>query len=805
MTGINSIEVVLPLPIDKTFDYALSTNEFKSISIGSRVVVSFGKKKLYTAIVISKSSNKTFDYELKEIEYIVDDKPCVNKNQIKLFEWISNYYMCPIGKVYETALPKLLLIKSESIIEVINEGTEDNLSEEASNLFSSISSFNEISFIDIIKLFGKQSLKLIDELVLKNYLKVKEEIYDRFIPKTENIYELNHLFFKNSNSFSLLRSQNHKNIVSYFKDQKKNFSLSQNSLKEKFKISDAILNTLVKKNILLKSKSKIDRFIHSNIDINKSIELSKNQKISFNKIKSEVDRKRVVLFKGVTSSGKTEIYIELIKEIIHKKLDVLLLVPEIALTTQLVSRLEKFFPNNLHVYHSGINPNKRFEIWSDLIDSKIPKVVLGARSSIFLPLTNLGLIIVDEENEVSYKQFESRPLYNARDLAVFVSKQYQTGCVLASATPSIESFNNAINNKYSLIELNSRFGDFKSPELIFVDSKNEDSVILSDLMIKEIKLTLSENKQVLIFRNRRGYSTYLQCSACLSVEQCPNCDVSLTLHINQKKLKCHYCGFSKNESKSCNSCGLHALQRKGIGTQLVENEIKSIFPDVRVARLDYDSTRKKSSFKNLINDFENNEYQILVGTQMITKGLDFGNVSLVCVIESDFLLNYPDFRSHERYFQLIKQVSGRAGRSGSRGKVIIQTKNINHYVNRRIVENDDENFYKNQLIQRKDFNYPPFTRLIKIVLKSKKKEKLNISSKWLANSLTNISNIDVLGPEYPLVSRINNFYITNILLKIDLKTNLSFQKSLIKKILKKFNNYPDFRSVKVLIDVDPYN
>ena len=804
MTNINSIEVVLPLPIDKTFYYSLSPNEFNNISIGFRVVVSFGKKKLYTAIVVNKFLNKIFDYNLKDIEYIVDSKPCINENQIKLFNWISNYYMCPIGKVYESALPKLLLIKSETVIEVLSNQKEHDLSEKAQNLFNSISNFSEISFIDIIKLFGKESINLIDELAINNNVKIKEEIYDSYRPKTENVFQLNYDLINNLD-FSNLRSDNHKNIISFFLEQNQNFQESQKKLKERFNVSTNILNNLVKKNILIKSKKQIDRFNHSKFFKNISIKLTNDQIESFNKINREIENKRVVLFRGVTSSGKTEIYIEIIKKILAKKLSVLFLVPEIALTTQLVSRLENFFPSNLHVYHSGINPNKRFEIWNDLLDSKNPKVILGARSSIFLPFNNLGLIIVDEENEVSYKQFESRPLYNARDLAVFISKQNNIGCVLASATPSIETFNNALINKYSLIELNSRYGNFESPELIFNEKDNKESLVLSSLMIKEIKLALSQNKQVIIFRNRRGYSTYLQCSACLNIDQCPNCDVSLTLHINQRLLKCHYCGFSKNESKNCNSCGLQALERKGVGTQLVENQIKMLFPEIKVARLDYDTTRKKSSFKDLISSFENNDFQILVGTQMISKGLDFTNVSLVCVIESDFLLNYPDFRSHERYFQLIKQVSGRAGRSGSRGKVIIETKNINHYVNKRIVENDDDNFYKNQIIQRKEFNYPPFTRLIKIVLKGKKNEKLYKSSNWLAQSLRKILNIEVLGPEPPLVSRINNFYIMNILIKVDLKSNLSFQKSLIKKIITKFNNYPEFRPVKVLIDVDPYN
>ena len=801
----NSIEVVLPLPIDKTFNYAVNRNEFISISHGSRVVVSFGKKKLYTAIVINKFSNKNYEYELKEIEFIVDDKPCVNQYQIEFYNWISSYYMCPIGKVYETALPKLFLIKSETIIDVISEDKTNKLSNKANDLYQSISNFKEISVIDLVKLHGRDSIKLVNELVLNDFVKIREEIFENYKPRTKIFYELNSEILDHEFKITDLRSENQKRIVEFFLSKKQKFIESQNDLMQSFNVSASILNSLVKKNILIKKKIVVDRFDYSNIDKNIQIKLTEDQENTFSEINQEFEKNNIVLFKGVTSSGKTEIYVELIKQVLEKKMNVLFLVPEIALTTQLVSRLKKYFPNNLHVYHSGINPNLRYEIWNDLKSSVEPKVVLGARSSIFLPFTNLGLIIVDEENEVSYKQFKSRPLYNARDLAVYLSKLINSRCILASATPSLESFHNSEINKYSFVQLNKRYGDFESPELIFDDPSSDSSMLLSQMMISEIKKELENNKQIIIFRNRRGYSTYIQCTACLNVDQCPNCDVSLTFHINKKLLKCHYCGYSKDESITCSKCGLQALEKKGVGTQLIEEKISSLFPNIKVARLDYDTTRKKSSFKDIISRFEDNEFQILVGTQMVTKGLDFKNVSLVCVIESDFLLNYPDFRSHERYFQLIKQVSGRAGRSGSRGRVIIQTKNINHYVNRRIIENDDINFYKNEINQRKEFNYPPFSRLIKINLKSKKNEILYNSANWLADSLRNISNIEVLGPEYPLISRINNFFIVNILLKIDSKSNIPNQKKLIDMVLSRFNKYPEFRPVKILIDVDPYN
>ena len=801
----NSIEVVLPLPIDKTFSYAVNRNEFINIYNGSRVVVSFGKKKLYTAIVINKFSNKNYEYELKEIEFIVDDKPCVNQYQIEFYNWISSYYMCPIGKVYETALPKLFLIKSETIIDVISDDNTNKLSNKASDLYQSISNFKEISVIDLVKLHGSDSMKLVNELVLNDFVKIREEIFENYKPRTKIFYQLNFEIFENEFTINDLRSENQKKIIEFFLSKKQKFIESQNDLIQTLNVSVSILNSLVKKSILIKKKIVVDRFDYSKTDNNTQIKLTEDQENTFSEINHEFEKNNVVLFKGVTSSGKTEIYVELIKQVLEKKMNVLFLVPEIALTTQLVSRLKKYFPNNLHVYHSGINPNLRYEIWNDLKSREEPKVVLGARSSIFLPFNNVGLIIVDEENEVSYKQFKSRPLYNARDLAVYLSKLMNSRCILASATPSVESFHNSEINKYSLVQLNKRYGNFESPELIFDDPSSDSSLLLSKMMISEIKKELENNKQIIIFRNRRGYSTYIQCSACLYVDQCPNCDVSLTFHINKKLLKCHYCGYSKDESITCSKCGLQALEKKGVGTQLIEEKISSLFPNIKVARLDYDTTRKKSSFKDIISRFEDNEFQILVGTQMVTKGLDFKNVSLVCVIESDFLLNYPDFRSHERYYQLIKQVSGRAGRSGSRGRVIIQTKNINHYVNRRIIENDDINFYKNEINQRKEFNYPPFSRLIKINLKSKKNEILYNSANWLADSLRNISNIEVLGPEYPLISRINNFFIVNILLKIDSKSNILSQKKLIEIVLSRFNKYPEFRSVKILIDVDPYN
>lgn len=799
MSDLYTVEVVIPIPLSQTFDYMVSKLEFENIKKGSRVIVSFGHKKLYTAIVVKKFINKQYDFNLKDIEFIVDDSPCLSTEQIDLFKWISEYYLCPIGKVYETALPKIFLVKSETIIKLSNEKNNLETSDQAKLILNDIKNSVEITLKDIIKIYGKESIKLIDELIEKNKILLSEEVFDYYKPIIKSYLKIN----KSVDPYNLAKTPLQKKIIDLFFLENQT-EISKSRVKNKLNISDSAIKSLIRSNALVEFKKNILRSQDIDKKTDKKIELSKDQKTSYNRIEKEIKKEKVILFHGVTSSGKTEIYVECIKNQLNQGKSVLFLVPEIALTTQLVNRLNSFFDKELIVYHSSVNPQTRLEIWKKIISKDDPYLILGARSAVFLPIRNNGLIIVDEEHENSYKQTQKSPYYNSRDIAVYLSKIHGCSVLLGSATPSLESFYNAKIGKYSLVNLRRRFGGFDPPKIQFLDHSSTKK-LFSDKVISEIKLRIEKKEQVIIFRNRRGYSTFLQCTACNEVENCPNCDISLTYHLNANTLKCHYCGHHEPEKKNCSSCGLPSLNRRGVGTQLIENEIEKKFPNVKVARLDYDTTRTKKSFKSIIRGFEEKEFDILVGTQMVTKGLDFSNVSLVCVIESDFLLNYPDFRANEKYFQMIRQVSGRAGRSKSQGTVLIQTKNVNHSLNRRLQLDDDINYFDGELAQRKEFGYPPYVKLIKIKFRSRNRKILYDGSNWFANALKKNMKSKILGPEFPIISKIKNEFLMNLLIKVQPEDKLFSIKNIISKILKKFSTYSQFRLIKTNVDVDPYN
>ena len=500
----------------------------------------------------------------------------------------------------------------------------------------------------------------------------------------------------------------------------------------------------------------------------------------------------------------------MIRNLLISKNQILFLVPEIALTTQLVERLKVFFPKNLLVYHSGLNINQRAELWNEINNNEQPQLIIGARSAIFLPYKQLKLIIVDEEHEQSYKQYEPSPRYHARDSALVLGNIHDSRVLLGSATPSIESYyNSKISKKLSLVELNERYGNIPLPQLklINISEKIKEGNmfgLFSDLLLKKIKEVVENKKQVILFQNRRGYSPVLECNSCGHSPKCINCDVTLTYHYSKKLLKCHYCGFSEKANNNCIKCNSDDLLSKGFGTEQVELELGEIFPDFRIARLDHDTTRAKNNFKKIINAFDNNEYDVLIGTQMITKGLDFKNVQLVGVLNLDSSMNFPDFRSHERSYQLIQQVSGRAGRSKEQGEVLIQTYSSNSNVINQIVDGNYEFFYGDQIEDRKKFNYPPYVKLIKITIKHKDINRVNNSSNWFYKKILPYFKKNILGPEFPYISRIRNKYQKNILIKIPAEQSLSGVKNILKKSILSFHSISDFRSVQVVVDVDPY-
>ena len=808
---MNFIDVVVPLPIRTTFTYLVSQKEYDFLDLGFRVMVPFGKSKYITGIVISKHKKIPSKYQAKEIEYIIDKEQIVTENQLIFFKWISDYYMCPLGLVIKVAMPKLLLLKSESeIILLSREFSKTKISKNSQKILDTLIDNEKLSLNDISLILKKKNVgSEINELLGKSIISVKEEVYDYFKPKILKTLLINSKKKIEDVVKSLKKKKSQLKVFLWFSHQKNGISFTVNEIIEKCNVSRQTLNNLINSNYLLKVDRIINRSQFLVEDLVSPKDLSKDQNLAFNEIKSSFKERNVSLLHGVTSSGKTEIYVKLIHEQIKNNNQVLYLVPEIALTTQLIIRLKKYFGDKLLVYHSKYTLDQRTEVWKRVL-SDSGKIILGARSSIFLPFKNLNLIIIDEEHENAYKQFNPAPRYHARDSAIYLAKIHNAKTLLGSATPSVESYFNAVSNKYGLINLTKRYNNVELPEIILKDlkesiSNNKMKGSFSDFLLKNIKSTLEKGKQVIIFQNRRGYSPYQECESCGYVFYCKNCDVSLTYHSINNELKCHHCGYKLKNDNKCIKCSSNSLIKKGLGTQQITEEIKAYFPNYKVQRMDQDSTKTKTSFLKLINDFEENKFQILVGTQMLSKGLDFKNVDLVGVINADSLIYFPDFRSQEKCFQLIKQVAGRSGRSKNKGKVIVQTYNPNHNLMLKIKKGDFKGMFNDQLNERHTFDYPPYTRIIKIVLKNKNIEDLKLGANWLFESLkTNFDNF-IYGPEFPIIPRLQNKYINQIQIKIPLDSNLNKSKKIILKTITKFESISNFRSTQISIDVDPFN
>ena len=811
------IDVIVPLPLDNIFTYKVNLKEFEFIKIGFRVIVPFGKSKFITALVANKHNKNPEFYIPKEIEFIIDEEPSMNKNQLIFFKWISKYYMCPLGQVLKVGLPKLLLLKSESEIVLIDENIENlKLTKSADFVFKNLLLNKKITYREIISILNKKNIsKTINELSDYGLIKLKEEIYDYFKPKSIVRILFNEYPNDSLKKLKLLKSlegkkSQQKVVKSLFFFSKTNYP-SIKELIKKTGVSRGTINSLIESNILAKKVELVSRVQFDFSEKDKIKELSEDQNRAFKEIVSSFNIKNVTLLHGVTSSGKTEIYVKLIYDFLKQNKQILYLVPEIALTTQLISRLKKYFGDSLAVYHSKYSQEQRTEVWKKVIkNNKKARVVIGARSSIFLPFNNLGLIIVDEEHENAYKQFNPSPRYHARDSAIYLASVHNAKILLGSATPSLESYFNAITKKYSLVKLEKRYGNVSLPKIIINDLK--ESIVKKSIngnfsfeLLNNIKNSFENNEQVILFQNRRGHSPYLECNSCGFVYQCINCDVSLTYHQTTNKLKCHHCGFSEENDTKCKKCFKSTILKRGLGTQQVEEEVKNIFPEIIVKRMDHDSTRKKNSFQEIISGFENNDFELLVGTQMLTKGLDFKNVALVGVLNADSLIYFPDFRSQEKCFQLLQQVAGRAGRVKKQGKVVIQTYNPKHDLMNKIVKNDYVGMFNEQLNQRFTFEYPPYSRLIKIILKNKDLNKLIKASDWLSQALRNEFKKELLGPESPLIARINNKHIKNILIKIPVNKSLIKSKDFINKIINSFRSISFFKSVDIIIDVDPYN
>ncbi|CAL2093820.1 primosomal protein N' [Tenacibaculum sp. 190524A02b] len=810
------IDVILPIPLQKTFTYSVSEIEANFLKKGMRVAVSFGRSKIYTAIVFSIHQNAPELYEAKDIHQILDEIPIINEHQLNHWQWISKYYMCSMGDVYRASLPSAFLLESETLISKTSSFTDDaNLSDDAFLIYEALHHHSHLTVHQITDILGKKTiLPTINELLKKNAVSIREEIYETYKPKLVKYVRL-HSDYSSENGLQDLLEQlsrakkQREAVLHYFQLAGSKKPIKAKDLENKAGVSSTILKALVEKNIFEFYHIKTDR-INFEGETNKVKQLNEFQEQAFKEIKSSFENNEVTLLHGVTGSGKTEIYVKLMKEVIEKGKQVLFLLPEIALTTQIITRLQRYFGNQVSVFHSKYSMNERVEVWNNVLENKSKaQIILGARSSVFLPFSNLGLIIVDEEHESSYKQFDPSPRYNARDSAIVLAYQHKAKIVLGSATPSIESYFNAINGKYGIVSLTRRFGNIQLPKIELIDIKEKHrkkqmTGHFSDRLLKMMKEALEIKEQVILFQNRRGYSPVIECTTCGVSPQCPNCDVSLTYHKFKNELKCHYCHYYRAMPNSCGACGSNTLDTKGFGTEQIELELKELFPEHTIGRMDLDTTRGKNGYQKIIGAFEAREIDILVGTQMLSKGLDFDNVSLVGILNADAMLNFPDFRAHERAYQLMVQVSGRAGRSKKQGHVAIQTYNPYHQILQQVSTNSYADMYKEQLQDRWQFHYPPYYRLIKITLKHKDFNKVNLGIQWLAKALKNTFGEHILGPSEPSISRIRNQYIKNLVVKIPSENSLVKTKNEILKCKASFESIKDFRPIRFNIDVDNY-
>lgn len=815
------IDVILPLPLKASFTYAVPIDWSEQIRIGMRVIVPFGKKKLYTAIVSLLHTHKPeLPYEIKEIICLLDNEPILRFPQLKFWDWISSYYMACMGDVYQAAIPAGLKLESETLV-CINPDfeAEKQLSTKEQQLLDALSD-GKPATVDMLQKATEivNILPTLKILLEKNAIEVNEELTEKFRIKTESFVRL-HADLENEDmlrqTFDMLgRAKKQLDLLmsyidlSKFLQPIKRKEVTKKDLLDKSGASATVLNGLIEKNIFEIYKKEISRLDNTPTDIQNIYPLNSSQQTAYQEINSRFIDKPVVLLHGITSSGKTEIYIHLIKKAIEEGTQVLYLVPEIALTTQLTTRLKRVFGNKLGVYHSKFSDAERVEIWNNVLNDKSYDVIIGVRSSVFLPFRKLGLVIIDEEHESSYKQYDPSPRYHARNAAIVLASMHGAKTLLGTATPSIESYFNATTGKYGLVELNKRHEDMELPEFLVVDTKEayhkkRMEGHFSDELLQRIKKALDNKEQIILFQNRRGYAPYIECKACTFVPKCKNCDVSLTVHKIFNTLTCHYCGYSEPIPTLCPACKTPGLNTKGFGTEKIEDEIRLLFPEARVSRMDMDTTRSKKAYEKLIADFEQHKVDILIGTQMVTKGLDFERVSIVGILNADNMLNFPDFRAHERAFQLMAQVSGRAGRKHKRGLVILQTTAPDHPVVGQVLHNDYAAMYAVQTTERQQFNYPPYHRLIQISLRHKDVQIVKQAAYEMGNRMRAVFGTRLLGPVDPPIGRIQNLFIKQLILKIENEASPAKAKEIISNISDSILQESRFKSVRIGIDVDP--
>ena len=816
-------DVILPLPLQGTFTYSIPQELAAKAAAGSRVLVQFGKKKYYTGVIASVTTiPPEKPYEIKEVMALLDDYPVTTRLQLRLWEWISEYYLCPIGDVLKAALPAGLKPESQTRIGLNPawEREETNLLEEEAALITILESRGPMTMEDIVAATDNPEATLIvDSLIEQGVVEVAEHVVERYRPKRETMVRL--LIPRGDNAAlhdameSVSRAPRQEKLLmawlelsGWMRREEEMKEVSRQELLEKSGVTAASLKGLQEKGLMETYRKVINRFATPVSSVQPLAPLSAAQERALKEITESFAEKTVTLLHGVTSSGKTEVYSHLISRVIARGESVLYLVPEISLTTQLTDRLRRVFGDELIVYHSKFTDNERVDIYRRILSDNPPRLILGVRSSVFLPIVGLGLIIVDEEHESSFKQYDPAPRYNARDAAIMLASQCGAKVLLGSATPSIETYYKATHGKYGLVTLSERFGEACLPEVEIIDmrearKKKEAVGILSNRLRYATAETLRGGKQAIMFQNRRGFAPVVICRQCGWTPKCENCDVALVYHKQSATLHCHYCGFTRTLPNVCPACGVNDIDVYGYGTERIAEIFHKAFDGYRVARMDLDTTRNKDSQQEIIEEFARKETDILVGTQMVTKGLDFAGVELVGVLSADTLMNFPDFRSNERAFNMLEQVAGRAGRRGQGGKVMIQTSRPDEPLLDFVRNHDYLGFYQSEIADREAFGYPPFSRVINIYLRNKDSRKAEGAARLLADALRQTFGQRVLGPNKPFVSRVNTWYLQTIMLKIEASASMKRVKEILRAVYESLAGQPEFKGTMIHYDVDP--
>lgn len=816
-------EVILPLPLYSTFTYSIPET-MGEVKIGCRVLVPFGRKKYYTAIVVLVHHTEPTGYQVKEVMALLDNEPILKHPQLKFWKWIAEYYLCSQGDVYKAAVPAGLKVESETVISVnpdYEESSPGELGEREQIIYNLISSRDSVQLAEISRATGFKNVEaVVSRMLDKQAIYIVEKIVNTYRPKTESFIKMEiarddedalHRYFdmvkrtKKQEALILAYIE----LSHWLRKSSPVVEVKRDTLLSRANVTQAVLSAAIEKGIFKAYKKEINRFALSAHETSPLPTLTAEQQRAYHEISESFKEKNITLLHGVTSSGKTSIYMQLIDEALRLGKQVLYLVPEIALTTQLTQRLQRVFSDRLLIYHSKFSDNERVDIWKKLLNTGEPCVVIGVRSAVFLPFAQLGLVIVDEEHDTSYKQQDPAPRYNGRNAAIVLASMHGAKTLLGSATPALESYHNALSGRYGMVELLTRYDDIKMPKVEVIDTrearkKKEMKGMLSQRLIALCRDSLKTDRQIILFQNRRGYSPMVRCKECGWTPKCENCDVTLTYHKHINSLTCHYCGYTIQLPDICPACKLPGIEIVGYGTERIEDDVTTAFPNEKILRMDLDTTRNKNSYERIIQDFSAHRASILVGTQMVSKGLDFEGVNTVGILNADTMINFPDFRSNERAFDMMEQVSGRAGRKHGQGQVVIQTTDVAHPVIEYVASHDYVGFYNYEQGERERFHYPPFTKIINIYLKHRDDSVLTEMAVRYSNMLRQVFAQRVLGPEAPMVSRVQNLYIRQIVLKMELEASMPKVKAILRTIYENMLAVDSrMKSVILYYDVDP--